>query len=274
MTFLRSADMLLMARATYEELQRLPPILGQPRSSAPWETLLRHLQSFASATTKAGKREWFEAQGFTDTSFLYGISLPKGPGAEPKPFTGRDFPVLPTIKSSQHDADADTKAFFDALVTRWLGNESLDGIGKEFAVGAVRIDKSKLRANRNQVELVQLVARLKLWKVIDHGAVSHLAHSDVPLTKAQIAFVNDLVEKSSAIMVNSGAEALVPLITRGVHASPLLPYIIRSLRPEKGVSQAVAILRLRHAPYDTIGLLAEKTESGWKLVNVLSIVDQ
>jgi len=35
----------------------------------------------------------------------------------------------------------------------------------------------------------------------------------------------------------------------------------------------LAVLRLRHAPYDALGFLLERTDGSWRLVNVLSAVD-
>jgi hypothetical protein len=35
----------------------------------------------------------------------------------------------------------------------------------------------------------------------------------------------------------------------------------------------VAVAKVKHAPYDTIGLVAERNSAGWKIVSLVSSVD-
>jgi hypothetical protein len=41
-----------------------------------------------------------------------------------------------------------------------------------------------------------------------------------------------------------------------------------------GRPRSIAITRLRHAPYDTLGLIAERDSRGWVLIDVVFTVDQ
>lgn len=67
----------------------------------------------------------------------------------------------------------------------------------------------------------------------------------------------------------------LPLLPKGEHASPLLPYIIRPLPPgADGLPRSIAIARLRHAPFDTIGLIAARRGAGWRLVDLVVSIDQ
>ena len=78
-----------------------------------------------------------------------------------------------------------------------------------------------------------------------------------------------------AWMPLAGEVAFFPLVTHTPNPSPLLPYILHIL-PGEGASapRAIAVARLKHAPRDTIGLVAEKSASGWTLVDVVAVVDQ
>jgi hypothetical protein len=70
------------------------------------------------------------------------------------------------------------------------------------------------------------------------------------------------------------ADAVFPLQALAPYATPLLPYVTSSLPAGSGNTQRkAAILRLRHAPYDSIALVAEKQGEQWKLVELVSIPD-
>jgi hypothetical protein len=157
----------------------------------------------------------------------------------------------------QYDVPTDARDFFDRLIVRWLGNEPVEAIVGS-APGAA-----------------QLGARLKLWKLRDHGAAARLAHLTRPFSAAEIAQVNALSKQPGANVAAPVEQALFPLVTRSPTPSPLLPYILH-MSPGQGASapRAIAVARLKHAPRDTIGFVAEKSASGWTLVDVTSVVDQ
>ena len=57
-------------------------------------------------------------------------------------------------------------------------------------------------------------------------------------------------------------------------ASPLLPFIVRKAPPSSaGLERAVAIAKLRHAPYDTVGIVAEQAAGNWKVISIVGTVD-
>ena len=65
------------------------------------------------------------------------------------------------------------------------------------------------------------------------------------------------------------------MLPKSKDPSPLLPYIVRALTPgSNGRPRSIAITRLRHAPYDTLGLIAERDSRGWVLIDVVFTVDQ
>jgi hypothetical protein len=130
-------------------------------------------------------------------------------------------------------------------------------------------------AGKPDPRLRELTARMKLWKLRDHGSAAALAHAAGPLSGKQLAAVERLAKAPNAYVVPGAvAEAFFPLLAKGEHASPLLPYIVRELRPPSGPSRMLAIARLRHAPYDTVGWIAERSGERWVLVDMVAAVDQ
>jgi hypothetical protein len=267
------ADTLAMAHATYDELLKWGAVEGQPRQPAPWESLAPLVEAFAKAATKTQKRAWFVAQGVPDTSFLEGISLPDGPDPGVLAWNGRMLPPLPGTASQQHDAPADVRAFFDRFLARWLGSERIEDVLAEMGPG-------KPRAAAHASEEVprspaELAARLKLWKLRDHGSAAELAHAPAPLTAAQLKAVERLTRSPAAYVApTSVAEALYSLQPSTPAPMPMLPYIVRALPAAAGgAPRMIAIARLKHAPSDTVGWIAEKRGERWVLIDMVSSVD-
>lgn len=253
-------EALAMARASYEAMLAYPPIAGRKRAAADWESLRAPLEAFVKASTKTAKRQWFLGQGFDDTSFLEGVSLPDGADPGPLRWEGRRLPPLPVNVSNQHDADVQVRAFFDSVLARWLGDEKVE---------AVLADLGPARPSP------ELATRLRLWKVRDHGAVAALAHARPPLSAAQLRRAAALT-RSPGVFVRADrlTDAVFPLQALAPYATPLLPYVTSALPAAAGnLPRAAAILRLRHAPYDSIALIAEKRGDRWSLVELVPVVD-
>jgi len=246
-----------MAKATYDALTAYPPVRGAHRNAQDWSSLEQAVREFAEARSKTAKRDWFVKQGIVNTDFLEGITLPDGPKPGPLHFDGRQLPQLEKAASPQYGVPSDAREFFDNFIVRWLGDEPVEAIVT-----------SSTRAP-------QLAARLKLLKLRDHGTAARLAHLERPFSAAEIAQVNALSKEPGANVAAAPEQAFFPLVTRNPNPSPLLPYILHIL-PAAGASapRAIAVARLKHAPRDTIGLVAEKSASGWTLVDVVSVVDQ
>ena len=257
LSFVSPVASMAMARATYNALTAYPPVKGEHRNAQDWSSLEPAVRAFAQARSKTAKRDWFVKQGIAETEFLEGITLPDGPKPGPLHFDGRQLPKLEKAVSLQYGVPPDAREFFDRLIVRWLGNEPVEAIVA-----------SSARAS-------QLVARLKLWKLRDHGTAARLAHLARPFSAAEIAQVNALSKQPGANVEVAPEQAFFPLVTHTPNPSPLLPYILHIL-PGEGASapRAIAVARLKHAPRDTIGLVAEKSASGWTLVDVVSVVDQ
>ena len=263
-------DTLAMARTTYDELVRYPTIDGVPRKPAEWDTLQPLLQGFVKATTKTQKRAWFISQGMTDTRFIGGISLPDGPDPGPLDWNGRKLLPLSGNASMQHDAPADARAFVDRLLARWLGAESMEAVVDEMSAAPA---DGKSRSSAEWPSTRELIVRLKLWKMRDHGSAV-LVHAASPMTTAQLRAAERLASDSRALLPPMDlSQAVYPLQPATPAPMPLLPYIVRALPETAGIVRMVAIMKLRHAPYDTIGWIIERKANGWRLVDVVASVD-
>ena len=284
LTHTHPADVVSMAAASYQALVAYPPIAGASRRPEPWGVLAPLVEQFARARTKTEKRDWFVGHGIDDTGFLHHTVLPDGPRPGSLEFMGRLLPPLKGATSNQHDAAPEIKAFFDELFSRWLGTESVESVvnvlGTEAAVRPVA-DASGARASQPGKKGInsgnrQLTARLKLWKLRDHGSAAVLAHARAPLSAAQLEAVDRLTRTPGAyVQPDELRNAFFPLLPKSEYPSPLLPYVVRALTPtSSGRARSIAITRLRHAPYDTLGLIAERDSRGWVLVDVVFTVDQ
>jgi hypothetical protein len=284
LTYTHADAAVSMAAASYQALLAYPPIAGASRRPESWDALVPLLEQFARARTKTEKRDWFVARGIDDTGFLHHTTLPDGPRPGALEFMGRMLPPLQSATSNQHDAAPEVKAFFDALFARWLGTESVESVVTALGVDPAappRAAGSGARASQpgnasTDPGLRQLTARLKLWKLRDHGSAAVLAHARAPLSAAQLAAVDRLARAPGAyVQPDELRNAFFPLLPKSNVPSPLLPYVVRELKPgPTGRARSIAITRLRHAPYDTLGVIAERDSRGWVLVDVVFTVDQ
>ena len=115
---------------------------------------------------------------------------------------------------------------------RWLCEELVPRVLEAFALKADAPRDRRLAA----ANLRQLSARMTLWKLRDHGAVADLAHSGVPLSKAQLRAVDRLGRDPAAFArPATPVDALFALLAKGEHASPLLPTSFAACRPRRKV---------------------------------------
>lgn len=252
-------DTKAMAAATYQHLTAYPVLSSGPRVAEAWPAVSKELDGFLQASTKAAQRRWFLAHGVDDVSFLRGISLADGTVSPVvKTAMPRAIPPLRGVVTAQHTATPEVKAFFDAFFARWLMSSK-----PESALG-----KSIMPGQRD------LAARLKLWRMQDHGQVAALAHAEGALTESQLQKVNDLTRLPDAYAAyGSLAEAVFPLLEDTPRPSPLLPFIIHALPDSKaGNERAIAVAKLRHVPYDELGVIAERDGGQWRVVDLIAVV--
>jgi hypothetical protein len=263
LTYVHPDEAVRMAQASYQALTAFPSIDGRKRLAAPWGELDRQVRLFAGARTKTQKKAWFNAHGIPEVNFLGGVTLPDGDERNFVRSTGSLLPELKSNGSNQHDALQDVRQFFDTVIAAWLSNADVDKSMPEFL------------SPQPAASATQLQARLKLLKLQDHGTAAGLVHKKGMLSASDLRKVSVLTRDVSAyVQPASVADALLPLVTRGANVSPLLPYIARDFPGSGNASpRAIAMMRLKHAPYDSVGLIAERTPSGWKLLDVVAAVD-
>ena len=265
-------DVLAMARATYDVLLQYPSPPEAKRKARSWSEIEPLLAPFIAASTKTEKKAWFVARGIEDVSFLEGIGLPDGA----QPFTlvwpDRKLPPLESAKSRQHGIDPGLLDFYNGFFETWVRTSDFDALASQFAGGSGSTDARSATTASSKAELV---ARLKVWRLRDHGRVAELAHALRPLTAAERATIDKLAAARNALVqYESPAGAFFPLLPRTREVSPLLPFYIGMLgATDRAGPRAVAVTKFRQAPYDTVVVVAEKIQNRWRVTSIGSMVD-
>jgi hypothetical protein len=261
------ADTVAMAKSTYDIFARYPMPPGAKQKPKAWNEIGAELDAFARASTKTDKKNWFVAHGITDVSFLEGISLPDGKEPFTQRWPGRKLPPLPSAQSRQHDVNADVLAFFSRFFTQWMSSD-------DFAALATTFGPVTPKRGRKPVPDAELIARLKVWRLRDHGRVADIAHLLKPLSAIQRRQIDAAAKPSDALArYTSPGDAFFPLLPRGKDISPLLPFYVSADNSIAGKPRAVAVTKLRHAPYDSIAVVAEQVDGQWRVVAITSTTD-
>jgi hypothetical protein len=266
------ADVLAMAKSTYDILLQYPSAPGSKRQAQPWSDVEPTLAAFIAASTKTAKRDWFVAHGIEDVSFLEGISLPDGT----QPFTlkwpDRKLPPLASAKSRQHGIDPEVLDFYNRFFEAWVMTADFDAIAREFGDTRRETDVELGKGPASQAELA---ARLKVWRLRDHGRVADLAHTLRPLTASERTTIDKLaVARDALATYESPASAFFPLLPRIRGVSPLLPFDIAMVGATANAGpKAIAVAKFRHVPYDTVTVVAEKIGGRWTVTSLGAIVD-
>jgi hypothetical protein len=251
------ADIRAMATASYEFLAGYAPIERQPRKAEPADAVMRQLDGFIRASTKAQKRAWFRAQGIEDTGFLGAVSLPDGGEGFHAGWQVARLVPLEAPQTRQYEVPDALKRFYDRFFQDWLASDK-----PETAVA------SAIRSGAQR----ELAARLKLWRLRDHGAAAELAHATAPFSAKQLTTIDRLAAAPDAYARYPRLQdAYYPLLEQGPGVSPLLPYVIHLL-PDSDGRRAIAVTKLRHTPYDELGIVAEKDGDAWRPVRLISMV--
>jgi uncharacterized protein DUF6765 len=252
------ADTLAAAKATYDALVQFAPVDGVKRTPQPWDAIRPQLDRFIKASTKSRKRAWFTAQGIADVSFLEGISLPDGDKPFDLRWRGRRQPPLPTDQSRQHYVDPALLDFFHAFFERWVTTRDFNALAAQFGPAAgPRRD--------------ELAARLKVWRIRDHGRVADLAHAARALSDEERARIDQLASARNALpKYATTLDAYFPLLPNIEGVSPLLPFFIAETSKDR---VAMAAVKFRHIPYDAVAVRAVKTARGWRVDSIVGTVD-
>jgi hypothetical protein len=277
LTMFWPAETLAMAKATYEVLLRFPVEPDRPRRTArDWNQLAPLLDGFIGASTKTEKIKWFAAQGVRDVSFLEGISLKDGAQPFDQHWSGRRLPRLTSIQSRQQGVKPELLDFYSRFFSAWISAaEKFDGVADQFGVNAADFGKAAKVDGLQVMDRHELAARLALWRLRDHGAVAELVLSRASQSMRQLTAAAALAKAHGALAhYESTQDAFLPILPETQQASALAPYVVVQLPASPaGNSRALAAAKLRNAPYDTVGVVAEQIQGRWRVVSLLSIVE-
>jgi hypothetical protein len=268
------ADTVAMAKATYEVLVQYPELSETKRTPRSWDQIRPLLNSFIAASTKTEKKHWFVSQGINDVSFLEGVSLRDGAQRFDLKWPGRKLPPLTSTQSRQHAVDADLLDFFNRFFAQWVSTVDFEALASAFGPGGGW--HTAPSRGEPPVGKAELAARLKLWRLRDHGRVQEIAHSARTLTEPQRAQIDAIgKERGAYATYDPASAAFFPQLPReGNDVSPLLPFYVSTAdKPDGKNPRAVAVVKFRHIPYDTLGVIAEKIDGRWHVMSIVSTVD-
>jgi hypothetical protein len=265
-------DTVAMARATFEALQRFPVIEKTERKAQAWSAVQGRLAGFVRAATKSEKKAWFTAEGFTDVSFLEGVTLPDGKEPWVERWAAHRLPPIARERSEQRPIAADVLDFYNAFFPAWIAATNFDELAAQFGApdGPANANGPDRRMGRKE-----LAARLMAWRLQDHARVADIAHTAKPLGAAQMAELKRIAANRKAFAsAASLGEAFYPLLPKGADVQPIYPFLIEMIPATAGgAARAAAIAKLRHAPYDALALIAENIGGRWRLIAVTATVD-
>jgi hypothetical protein len=270
------ADTVAMAKAVYDVLTQYPPLSQTARTARTWDQIRPSLDGFIAASTKTEKKRWFTSHGIRDVSFLEGISLRDGAQPFDLKWAGRKLPPLTTAQSRQHAVEADLLDFFNRFFEQWVSTNDFEALasafGPDFGSGNVRRPAGSLPP----VSKPELAARLKVWRLRDHGRVADIAHAAGALTEQQRSALDAIGrDRKAYVAYDPPSAAFFPLLPRAPEdVSPILPFFVSTaVAPDGKDPRAVAVVKFRHVPYDTLGVVAEKIGGRWRVMSIVSVVD-
>jgi hypothetical protein len=269
------ADTKAMARATYDVLTQYPMLSGIKRTARSWDEILPLLDGFITAPTKSEKAKWFHSQGIRDMSFLEGISLKDGAKPFDLKWGGRKLPPMATAQSRQHEVEAGLLDFYNRFFAQWVATNDFEALAAAFGPDFNPHSAKRPAAASMPISKAELVARLKVWRLRDHGRVAEIAHSSRPLTQHQRSILDAIgKERNAYAHYDAPSAAYFPLLPRGKDVSPLLPFFVSTaVTPDGKDPRAVAVTKFRHVPYDTVAVIAEKIDGRWRVISIVSCVE-
>jgi hypothetical protein len=260
-----ASDVVRMARATYDALLRYPAVDGRKRIPSQWDSVSVQIDSFSRGTTKVEKATWFKTRGFTDVSFLDGISLPDGRGWVPVRWDGRKLPDIKATVLPQQGVDPQVLDFYHAFLSEWLTGIAKVGKLARF----IKDDEAKLNSPNLPLEL-----KLWLWRLRDHGAAVPLLFDESGSRRVRVAALALTRRPDAFAQFSKIPDAVLPLLIESDAPSPILPFIVFELSKSAAEGRrAVAILRLLDAPYETVAVVAEQTGGQWAITSIFSTFD-
>jgi hypothetical protein len=161
--------------------------------------------------------------------------------------------------------------------TQWVSTTDFDALGAQMAVPeiAARSAGNWQSLGFAPADRAELAARLRAWRIRDHGRVAELAHATHSLTASQRSRLSEIArDRQQLANYPVPMEAYFPLLVNGPEPSPLLEFILYPMAISKqGNARAIAVTKFRHAPYDTVEVLGERIDNRWYIVAIRAVVD-
>src|SRR5262249_39567552 len=160
------------------------------------------------------KKKWFVGQRIVDVSFLEGITLPDGAEAFDLRWIAHKLTPLTGLQSTQLRIDPDLFDFYRRFFTRWMETDDFDALALAFGAGT-------------SAHTAELAARLRVWRIRDHGRVADLAHEAKPFSAKQRSTLAAIAKERNALVRHApAADAFFPLEVKGRDAAPLQGFIV------------------------------------------------
>jgi hypothetical protein len=160
---------------------------------------------------------------------------------------------------------------------QWASTTDFDALAAEMAapaaVGRTAGDSHSL--DPIPADKAELAARLRAWRIRDHGRIAELAHATQALNAQQRSELSRVANDARQLArYTTPAEAYFPLLVNGPEPSPLLGFILYPVKDStRANARAIAVAKFRHAPYDTVEVLTERIENRWHIVAIRAVVD-
>jgi len=279
LTFLHEGDTSQTAHFTYLKLTKFlethPKMRSHPAED--WTTtLVNQVTEFAKASSKKGKRDWFNLQSDVPLSsydaypdFLSHIDLPDTTGNYQFVRGGGEIPYQSSVilwlvdsKPVAQKTAPDAKEFVDRFMNAWIVARDTERTmtmvnASDFSQPFI-INRLYKREQSNSVTR----SILDMWLVADHGRVNELGHG----LDQEHTFNLDL-QKLPRIKPETFRSA--------IFGSGALPYDMYAVKVEGGLSQtpdrAYAIaFQFQHAPQDAVVLLITHNRlQGWRVSQLM-----
>ena len=217
--------------------------------------------------SKTSKKAWFNTHGIQDTKFLQETNLPDG-----QETFYRD--VVQDAKKARWQiatpaVSDDVNKFFDQIFRDWiLPGPGRSALSRHFAVDTLtkKVAIEKPVADDKDVSLLSL---FDMWLVRDHGVIAAFDHG-VRMGKEKNEYRGFTATVSKAAYSFKSIEnALIPI---GVKSRPFVVVPIKD--PKNPRSQIYcAIAKFKHAPHDTLLIVAEQEQDQLRIVDLQWSVD-
>jgi len=259
------SDAMEMARESYDQICRFADVVLHRPCKAKFSSFAGDVEAFVKAKKKSEKRAWFQSHGIADTTFLDDVSLPDGPRYARAGVGGGKLNRSESQKYRRAISETEEGKFMLSFFERWVTGTGLS----DLTTGSITSKGFRYLSDGNDAnELMDresLSGLLKLWLVRDHGSVAEALHDVRVMRKVGVLQLVRATESMSR-PYETVEEALLPLDPAGTRID------VTRLDTE-GSAVAYGVVRFRHAPRDTVMVVAGKEDGRYRVKAIASFVE-